>query len=48
MPSLVEPPAGARALGVHRVLDEFPQFALDGDGPVRFVGEMIYPWFFEE
>ncbi|MBX6767973.1 MAG: alpha/beta hydrolase, partial [Actinomadura rubrobrunea] len=32
----------------HRVLDEFPQFALDGDGPVRFVGEMIYPWFFEE
>ncbi|GLW63783.1 alpha/beta hydrolase [Actinomadura rubrobrunea] len=32
----------------HRVRDEFPQFALDGDGPVRFVGEMIYPWFFEE
>lgn len=31
-----------------RVLDEFPQFSLDNDGPVRFVGEMIYPWFFEE
>jgi pimeloyl-ACP methyl ester carboxylesterase len=30
-----------------RVLPEFPEFEL-GDGPVRFFGEMIFPWFFEE
>jgi pimeloyl-ACP methyl ester carboxylesterase len=30
-----------------RVLREFPEFE-PGDGPVRFLGEMIYPWFFEE
>jgi hypothetical protein len=33
---------------VERVRAEFPQFDLQADGPVRFVGEMIYPWFFEE
>ncbi|WP_018655164.1 alpha/beta fold hydrolase [Actinomadura flavalba] len=31
----------------HRVRDEFPAFALT-DGPVRFTGEMIYPWHFTE
>ena len=31
-----------------RVRTEFPQFDLDAGGPVRFTGEMIYPWFFEE
>ncbi len=34
-----------------RVRAEFPQFdaaaALDGDGPVLFTGEMIYPWMLE-
>ena len=27
-----------------RVLAEFPEFALDGAGPVLFTGEMVYPW----
>jgi pimeloyl-ACP methyl ester carboxylesterase len=35
-----------------RALREFPQFshenALDGDCPVLFTGEMIYPWMFEQ
>jgi pimeloyl-ACP methyl ester carboxylesterase len=31
-----------------RVRAEFPEFDLGGSGPVRFVGEMIYPWFFDE
>jgi pimeloyl-ACP methyl ester carboxylesterase len=31
-----------------RVRAEFPQFDLETDQPIRFVGEMIYPWFFEE
>jgi pimeloyl-ACP methyl ester carboxylesterase len=34
-----------------RVAAEFPEFdaaaALDGDGPLLFTGEMIYPWMFE-
>jgi hypothetical protein len=34
-----------------RVRAEFPEFdaaaALDGDGPVLFTGEMIYPWMLE-
>ncbi len=29
----------------HRIRAEFPQF--DGDDPVLFTGEMIYPWMFE-
>lgn len=31
-----------------RVRAEFPEFDLDGDGPVLFTGEMIYPWQFDE
>jgi pimeloyl-ACP methyl ester carboxylesterase len=31
-----------------RVLAEFPEFELGGDGPVFFTGEMIYPWQFDE
>ena len=31
-----------------RVRAEFPQFDVEADQPIRFVGEMIYPWFFEE
>ena len=31
-----------------RVLAEFPEFELDGDGPVFFTGEMVYPWQFDE
>ncbi len=30
-----------------RLLAEFPEFALDGAGPVLFTGEMIYPWMFD-
>ncbi|MFF5259386.1 alpha/beta fold hydrolase [Actinomadura viridis] len=33
---------GASEWSAHRVLEEFPEFA------DRFVGEMIYPWFFDE
>ncbi len=36
----------------HRVRAEFPGFdpaaAVDGDGPLLFTGEMIYPWLFEQ
>ena len=31
-----------------RVVAEFPEFALGGDGPVYFTGEMVYPWMFDE
>ncbi len=31
-----------------RVRAEFPPFDVEADQAVRFVGEMIYPWFFEE
>jgi pimeloyl-ACP methyl ester carboxylesterase len=31
-----------------RILSEFPEFALDTDGPVFFTGEMVYPWQFDE
>lgn len=27
---------------------EFPEFDLTTDGPVRFTGEMVYPWHFSE
>jgi pimeloyl-ACP methyl ester carboxylesterase len=38
----------ASGWAAHRVRAEFPEFDLDGDGPVRFTGEMIYPWLFDE
>ncbi|MEO7104890.1 MAG: alpha/beta fold hydrolase [Rhodoferax sp.] len=28
----------------HRLLAEFPEFALEGTEPVLFTGEMVYPW----
>jgi pimeloyl-ACP methyl ester carboxylesterase len=31
-----------------RVLAEFPEFDLGGDGPVFFTGEMVYPWQFDD
>jgi pimeloyl-ACP methyl ester carboxylesterase len=31
-----------------RILAEFPEFALDTDGPVFFTGEMVFPWQFDE
>ncbi|MFJ9696425.1 alpha/beta fold hydrolase [Kitasatospora sp. NPDC101183] len=41
----------ATAWAAERVRKEFPQFdarsALEGDGPVLFTGEMIYPWMFD-
>ncbi|HWS31779.1 MAG TPA: alpha/beta fold hydrolase [Actinoplanes sp.] len=38
----------ATGWAAHRVRAEFPEFDLDGGGPVRFTGEMIYPWQFAE
>jgi pimeloyl-ACP methyl ester carboxylesterase len=42
---------GATGWAAQRVRAEFPEFdagaALDGDGPLLFTGEMIYPWMFE-
>lgn len=38
----------ATGWAAQRVRAEFPQFNLDGGGPVRFTGEMIYPWQFAE
>jgi pimeloyl-ACP methyl ester carboxylesterase len=31
-----------------RVLAEFPEFTADGEGPIFFTGEMVYPWQFDE
>jgi pimeloyl-ACP methyl ester carboxylesterase len=43
-------PSGTR-WAAQRVRTEFPEFdaglALEGDGPVLFTGEMIYPWMFD-
>jgi pimeloyl-ACP methyl ester carboxylesterase len=42
---------GPTRWAAERVRAEFPEFsaalALEGDGPVLFTGEMIYPWMFE-
>jgi pimeloyl-ACP methyl ester carboxylesterase len=42
---------GATRWAAERVRAEFPGFsaalALEGDGPVLFTGEMIYPWMFD-
>jgi pimeloyl-ACP methyl ester carboxylesterase len=42
---------GATAWSAHRVRAEFPAFsaaaALDGDDPLLFTGEMVYPWIFD-
>ncbi|KAF2459283.1 Alpha/Beta hydrolase protein [Lineolata rhizophorae] len=32
----------------HRVRQDYPEFALDTQGPVYFTGEMIYPWMFDD
>jgi pimeloyl-ACP methyl ester carboxylesterase len=31
-----------------RILAEYPEFGRDGDGPMLFTGEMVYPWQFDE
>ncbi|MFF5898738.1 alpha/beta fold hydrolase [Streptomyces argenteolus] len=36
------------AWSAHRVRQEFPAFDAEQGGPVRFTGEMVYPWQFEE
>jgi pimeloyl-ACP methyl ester carboxylesterase len=36
------------AWSAHRVREEFPEFGYAGSRPVRFTGEMIYPWLFDE
>jgi pimeloyl-ACP methyl ester carboxylesterase len=42
---------GPTGWAAERVRAEFPEFsaelALEGDGPVLFTGEMIYPWMFQ-
>ncbi|WP_307798161.1 alpha/beta fold hydrolase [Actinoplanes flavus] len=38
----------ATGWAAHRVRAEFAAFDLDRDTPVRFTGEMIYPWHFTE
>ena len=38
----------ATAWAAHRVREEFPEFDAGSGGPIRFTGEMIYPWQFEE
>jgi pimeloyl-ACP methyl ester carboxylesterase len=42
---------GATRWAAQRIRGEFPEFdaaaALDGDAPLLFTGEMIYPWMFE-
>lgn len=30
-----------------RLLNEFPEFSLQGSAPVLFTGEMVYPWMFD-
>ncbi|MFI6454053.1 alpha/beta fold hydrolase [Streptosporangium amethystogenes] len=38
----------ASGWAAHRALGEFPEFDVEQGGPVRFFGEMIFPWFFDE
>ncbi|MEU8245855.1 alpha/beta hydrolase [Nonomuraea sp. NPDC048916] len=38
----------ASGWAAHRVLGEFPEFDPEPGGQVRFLGEMIFPWHFEE
>ncbi|MCC5576381.1 alpha/beta fold hydrolase [Microtetraspora sp. AC03309] len=38
----------ASGWAAHNALGEFPEFDLELGGPVRFFGEMIFPWFFAE
>ncbi|CAL9353327.1 Proline iminopeptidase [Streptomyces sp. enrichment culture] len=36
------------AWSAHRIREEFPAFDASRGGPLRFTGEMVYPWHFEE
>lgn len=38
----------ASAWSAHRLLGEFPAFALDTEGPLLFTGEMVYPWMLDD
>jgi hypothetical protein len=38
----------ASGWAAHRLRAEFPAFDVDAGGPVRFTGEMVYPWMLEE
>ena len=38
----------ASAWSAHRLLGEFPVFAMDAEGPLLFTGEMVYPWMLED
>lgn len=39
--------AAASRWSAQRMLDEFPEFALTGSGPLLLTGEMIFPWMFD-
>jgi pimeloyl-ACP methyl ester carboxylesterase len=38
----------ASAWSAHRLLGQFPSFALDARGPLLFTGEMVYPWMLDD
>ncbi|GII30026.1 alpha/beta fold hydrolase [Planotetraspora mira] len=38
----------ASAWAAHRASAAFPEFDLERGGPIRFTGEMIFPWHFDE
>jgi pimeloyl-ACP methyl ester carboxylesterase len=38
----------ASGWSAHRLLGEFPSFALDAEGPLLFTGEMVYPWMLDD
>jgi hypothetical protein len=38
----------ASAWSAHRLLSEFPEFALEGEKPLLFTGEMVYPWMLDD
>jgi len=39
--------ATASQWSAQRVMEEFPEFALQGTEPVLFTGEMVFPWMFD-
>jgi pimeloyl-ACP methyl ester carboxylesterase len=38
----------ASAWSAHRLLSEFPEFTLEGEKPLLFTGEMVYPWMLDD
>ena len=40
--------ASASQWSAQRVMREFPEFSLEGNEPVLFTGEMVFPWMFDD